>query len=195
MLCCAVVILAVVVFIVLVLMVVRVSAIVILEQLCLWGFIFFFLWCGGYLECRVLWNSWIPCVGHSYSVVVGFLVFGFHGLMVVVVLFESLNWNIDSLQQRGELIRCPPCTLLEKCLLWNPSCKHTTCIIDKWRCKRVGWSPLFWLCFCFFNMSILLGQHVCRTKMPPKKFDIDMKKGLKKAKKIRKTIRNVFEEC
>ena len=37
--------------------------------------------------------------------------------------------------------------------------------------------------------------HVCRTKLPPKNFEIDTKNGLKNAKKeSKKTIRNVFEK-
>ena len=40
-----------------------------------------------------------------------------------------------------------------------------------------------------------LGWHVCRRKLPPKKFKIATKKGLKKCEeKIKKTIRNVSEQ-
>ena len=41
-----------------------------------------------------------------------------------------------------------------------------------------------------------LGWHACRTKLPPKNFEIDTKNGLKNAKKDpKKTIRNAFEIC
>ena len=51
------------------------------------------------------------------------------------------------------------------------------------------------LIFCLRFRHFLLRWHVCRTELPPKNFKIDTKKRFeKREKKIRKTIRNVFEK-
>ena len=48
---------------------------------------------------------------------------------------------------------------------------------------------------CLYNGPRLLGRLPCRTKLPPKNFNLTRKTVWKTRKKIRKTIRNVFEKC